>query len=65
MGTAGDVAKLVSVAVVIPAKDMAEVVSAATVVVAEVASMVAEGSVYQLLLTLIHGVTLTNIVRSQ
>ena len=49
---AGNVAELVSAAVVIPAKDMAEVVSVAAVVVAEVASTVAEGSVYQLLLTL-------------
>ena len=38
---------------------VAEVVSA----VAEVASTVAEGSVYELLLTSIHAVTITNIVR--
>ena len=55
-------AELVSVVVVIPAKGMAKVVSAAAVVVAEVvsavvvtevASTVAEGKVYHLLLTLI------------
>ena len=60
MGRAGDVAELVSTVVVIPTKDMTEVVSAAAVVVVEVvsavvvtevASTVAEGKVYRLLLT--------------
>ena len=61
-------AKLVSAVVVIPAKNMVKVVSAtaavvaevmSAVVVTEVASTVAEGRVYQLLLTLIHVVTTT------
>ena len=69
-GRAGDMAELVSAVVVITAKDMAEVLSVAAVVVAEVvsaaavvmkevASKVAEGKVYQLLLTLTHAVTTT------
>ena len=57
-------AELVSAIVVIPAKDMAEVVSAAAVVVTEVVSTVAEGKVYQLLLTLTHVVTITKSIAS-
>ena len=68
-------AELVSAVVVITAKDMAEVLSVAAVVVAEVvsaaavvmkevASKVAEGKVYQLLLTLTHVVTITKSIAS-